>query len=382
MKAIAVFPATKEIKLIEHEEPQITQPTHVKLRMLEIGVCGTDKEIASFAYGTPPSGSDYLIIGHESLGEVIEVGSAVQHLKPGDLVVTMVRRPCMHADCRACRAGRQDFCFTGDFTERGIKQAHGFMTEFVVDDEQYMNIVPQELRDVAVLVEPLTIAEKALAQVWLIQQRLPWIAPDAADGQRGKGHRAVVLGAGPVGQLGAMALVTAGFETYVYSRSPAPNPKADLIKAIGASYISDESVSVDQLAAQVGNIDLVYEAVGASQVAFEVMKVLGTNGIFVFTGVPGRKAPISVDTDLLMRDLVLKNQVVFGTVNAGRDAFTSSIRDLGIFTKQWPQAVRSLITGRYPIEGFHDLLLGNPGGIKNVIALDKATTASSGEHTP
>jgi threonine dehydrogenase-like Zn-dependent dehydrogenase len=369
MKAIAVFPKTREVKLIDHPEPQITTPTQVKLHMLAVGVCGTDKEIASFQYGTPPAGFEYLVIGHESLGEVVEIGSGVRTLKPGDLVVTMVRRPCPHDYCRACRLGRQDFCFTGDFTERGIKQQHGFMTEFVVDDERYMNVLPQELREVGVLVEPLTIAQKGLAQVWQIQQRLPWLDANALAQARGEGHKAVVLGAGPVGQLGAMVLVAAGFQTYVYSRSKMPNPKADLVQAIGATYISDETTSVEQLAEQLGNIDLVYEAVGASQISFDVIRVLGTNAIFVFTGVPGRKAPIEVDTDLLMRDLVLKNQVVFGTVNAGKDAFEAAIRDLAVFMQRWPQALRSLITGRYPIEQAPQLLLANPGGIKNVISL-------------
>src|SRR3989442_958956 len=160
MKAIAVFPGKREIRLVDHPEPKISKPSDVKLRILEVGICGTDKEICAFEYGTPPDGSDYLVIGHESLGEVVEVGSRVSRVKIGDLVVPMVRRPCPHDTCLACRSGRQDFCYTGDFTERGIKMQHGFMTEFIVDDEHYMNVVPRELRDVAVLVEPLTIAEK------------------------------------------------------------------------------------------------------------------------------------------------------------------------------------------------------------------------------
>jgi glucose 1-dehydrogenase len=123
--------------------------------------------------GTPPTGSQQLIIGHESLGEVVEVGAKVTRVKTGDLVVPMVRRPCPHDHCMACRASRQDFCFTGDFTERGIKEQHGFMAQFIVDDEQFMNPVARELREVAVLVEPLTIAEKGLSQVWDIQQSLP-----------------------------------------------------------------------------------------------------------------------------------------------------------------------------------------------------------------
>src|SRR5438094_9795125 len=133
MKAIAVIPKKREVGLIDHEAPGVTTPTQVKLRMLEAGVCGTDREICTFEYGTPPTGSEHLVIGHESLGQVVEVGRAVSRVKLGDLVVPMVRRPCAHEECIACRADRQDFCYTGDFTERGIKQAHGFMTELVVD---------------------------------------------------------------------------------------------------------------------------------------------------------------------------------------------------------------------------------------------------------
>jgi threonine dehydrogenase-like Zn-dependent dehydrogenase len=370
MKAIAVTPAKRSVGIIDQPEPKISSPTDVKLRMLEAGVCGTDKEICAFEYGTPPSGSEQLVIGHESLGEVVEVGPKVTRVKVGDLVVPMVRRPCPHDTCIACRSSRQDFCFTGDFTERGIKEQHGFMAQFVVDDEKYMNFVPPELRDVAVLVEPLTIAEKGLAQVWQVQQRLPWGCPVVPGKAQAHCHRAIVLGAGPVGLLGALALVNADFDTHVYSREPAPNRKSMLLDSIGAKYISSTSVPIEELPAMIGNIDLVYEATGASSLSFAMMKALGTNGIFIFTGVPGRKGPIEVDTDLMMRDLVLKNQVVFGTVNAGRDSFENSIRDVGTFYKRWPDAVRSLITGRFPMEEYQELLLGRSGGIKNVIQLN------------
>jgi len=370
MKAIAVTPGNKTVGIIDQPEPKISSPTDVKLRMLEAGVCGTDKEICAFEYGTPPSGSDQLVIGHESLGEVVEVGPKVTRVKVGELVVPMVRRPCPHDYCIACRSDRQDFCFTGNFKERGIKEAHGFMAQFIVDDEKYMNPVPKELRDVAVLVEPLTIAEKGLAQVWQVQQRLPWGCPVTPGKAQAHCHRAVVLGAGPVGLLGALALANADFDTYVYSREPAPNAKSALLDSIGAKYVSAETDSLEALAQRVGNIDLVYEATGASRLSVDMMKYLGTNGIFIFTGVPGRKGPIEVDTDLIMRNLVLKNQVVFGTVNAGRDTYEASIRDIGVFLKRWPEAVRSLITGRFPMEDYEDLLLGRSGGIKNVITLN------------
>lgn len=370
MNAIAVTPADKQIGVISMTEPKLATPTDVKLRMIEAGVCGTDREICAFEYGTPPAGMEQLVIGHESLGEVVEVGAKVTRVKVGDLVVPMVRRPCPHEHCTACRSSRQDFCFTGDFTERGIKQQHGFMAQFIVDDEKYMNQVPVDMRDVAVLVEPLTIAEKGLAQVWDIQQRLPWGCPIVSGKAQAHCHKAVVLGAGPVGLLGAMALVNADFDTYVYAREPAPNPKAAVLEMIGAKYLSADTHSLEALAAEVGNIDLVYEATGASRLAFDMIQHLGTNGIFIFTGVPGRKAPVQIDTDLMMRNLVLKNQVVFGTVNAGRDAFEASIRDLQTFKNAWPNAVKSLITGRFPMNDHRDLLVGKSTGIKNVIQLN------------
>jgi len=361
MKAVAVFPARREVQVIDQPEPKVQSPTQIKVRVLDVGVCGTDREITSFQYGTPPDASDYLIIGHESLSQVIDCGEKVSKAKPDDLVVLTVRRPCPHPSCIACRSGRQDYCYTGDFTERGIKQRHGYMTEFVVEEESYANVVPRELREVAVLVEPLTIAEKSLEQLRVVEQRLPW---------DGEGHRnAVVLGAGPVGLLGAMALRIAGFDVTVYSRSSKHAEKDDIVSAIGARFIAAETHSVDDMAKTVGPIDLVYEAIGASSVAFEVIKHLGPNGVFIFTGVPGRKGPIEVDTDYIMRDVVLNNQVILGSVNAPPHCFQQAIRDLGTFLQKWPDAVRSLITARFPIEQATKPLEPGAGGIKNVITV-------------
>ncbi len=370
MRAIAVFPINKAVKLIDHPLPEISKPTQVKVRILEVGICGTDKDICAFQYGTPPVGSDYLVIGHESLAQVVQIGKAVSHISVGDLVVPTVRRPCDHRSCFACRSDCQDFCFTGDFTERGIKKSHGYMTEFVVDDEKYFNRVPEGLRDVAILTEPLTIAEKALIQMWQVQQRLPW-GPDPQGQKKGYCHKAVVLGAGPIGLLGAMALLNAGFETYMLSRASRSGPEASFIKAVGGTYISSASESPDNFAKRTGNIDLVYEATGAAQVSFEMMKVLGTNGVMVFTGIPGIKGPIQVEADQIMRNMVLKNQVFFGTVNAGRMAFEAAIRDLGVFKKRWPTALQSLITGRYAMDSYQDLLLGPKKGIKNILVLQE-----------
>jgi glucose 1-dehydrogenase len=372
MKAVAVAPKNKVVELIDVAPPRLERPSDVLVRMLDVGVCGTDREICAFEYGTPPAGAEHLVIGHEALGQVEAVGSAVTRVRPGDLVVPMVRRPCDRPECRACREQRQDFCYTGLFSERGIKEANGFMTELVVDDERALNVVPHELREIGVLCEPLTIAEKALRQVDEVQTRLPWACAHEIGKPAGYCHRAVVLGAGPVGLLGAMALAATGYRVTVYSREPAPNPKSDLLAQIGVDYASAMEVTPARLAARIGNIDLVYEASGASAASFALMEVLGTNGVFVFTGVPGRKAPIELEADVLMKRMVLHNQVVFGTVNADRGAFESAIRHLAEFDRRWPKQVRALITGRFPVEAHESLLVGRAAGIKNVIAFGDA----------
>ena len=244
------------------------------------------------------------------------------------------------------------------------------MTELVVEDEQYLNPVPRSLRDVAVLVEPLTVAEKGLAEFWQIQQRLPWVLPAEPGESPAHGRNALVLGAGPIGLLGAMKLVLEGFETTVYSRTFTPsNVVEDLVKRIGARFVHSETTDVATLAGQIGNIDVVYEAVGAESLAFELIPHLGTNGVFIFTGVPGRKGPIPIDADTIMRDLVLKNQIIFGTVNAAPVHFRHAISDIGSFMGRWPDAVRALITRRFPIDRAAEPLAGKSPGIKNVIAV-------------
>ena len=367
MKAVAVFPNERQIRVTDHPEPKPPSSKQIVARVLEVGVCGTDKEIARFDYGTPPEGWDHLVIGHESLSEVMDAGREVSRVKKGDLVVLTVRRPCPEM-CPACRAGRQDFCYTNDFTERGIKQQHGYMTEIVVEDEQYAWPVPRDLREVAVLTEPLTIAEKGIEQLWQIQQRLPWACP-SGPGRKGECHHALVLGAGPVGLLGAMALRNYGFEVTVYSRITPGDPGDEVVRAIGARFMDASKVAVEDIAGQMGSIDVVYEATGASKLAFDVIAQLGNNAVFIFTGVPGRKGPIEVPTDTIMRDMVLKNQLIFGTVNASPTAFESAIRDLGCFLEKWPEAVRKIITKRYPLEQAPSLLTGQVEAIKNVVAI-------------
>ena len=368
MKAVAVWPERRRIDVEERNPPTLVSATSVRLQMLDVGVCGTDTEICRFEYGgTPPPGEDHLVVGHEGLGLVAEAGAAVSGLAPGDLVVPMVRRPCDRPECRACRSGHPDFCETGAYTERGIVGAHGFLAEEVVEDERYLVRLAPELRGVGVLTEPLTIAEKALRQFLEVQRRLPWLA-EAGEPELLQGRNGLVLGAGPVGLLGFMLLQLRGLAVTVYSRGASDDPRTVLVQRLGGAYLSSAEVPASELANRVGDIDLVYEAAGASQLAFDVLPQLGTNGVFVFTGVPGRKHRIEVPGDAIMRNLVLRNQAVLGTVNAARLDFEAAARDLRAIRERWPGALEALITGRYPMSQFCDRATGGRG-VKNVIAV-------------
>jgi threonine dehydrogenase-like Zn-dependent dehydrogenase len=331
----------------------------VTVRVREVGVCGTDREICDFHYGTPPAGREALVLGHEAIGEVVEVGLSVGRLKRGDLVALTVRRPCNEATCVACRAGRQDFCVTGHFKERGIKEADGFMTELVVENERYLVQVPRALAEVAVLVEPLTIAAQASVQLEAILRRYPWEPTEL---------RALVLGAGPIGLLGAMMLVARGIDTVVYSLEAADSQRARLVRSFGGEYVSARDTPLSELPARIGPRDVVFEAVGTARVAFGALGALAPNGVFIFSGIPGPQKPIEIELDAIMRRIVLNNQVLFGTVNASRLAFEAAVRQLEQFMALFPDAVRGVITERARLEDA-PALLRRGGGIKQVVSI-------------
>jgi threonine dehydrogenase-like Zn-dependent dehydrogenase len=358
---LAVFPGTREVRVIELPHPAPVTGTEVLLRVLEVGICGTDREIASFVYGSPPPGSEHLILGHEALAEVVEVGPEVTQVGKGDLVVPTVRRPCPHRHCQPCRANRPDFCVTGDYVERGIKGAHGFLQEWAVEDQSNLIPVPRKLADVAVLIEPLTVAAKAEEQVHAIESGLPW--------ERAR-VKALAIGAGPVGLLGAMDAAVSRQDTYVYSLEPSTDLRADITRGFGGTYVCGRDVPMSELPKQIGRVDIIFEAVGVSSVAFAALEVLGPNGVFVFTGIPALGAPKEVDADRIMRNVVLRNQRIFGTVNAGRVGYEDALRDLEQAMFLFPDAVRAIITERRSIDGAASILRER-AGIKQVVQVSK-----------
>jgi kynurenine formamidase/threonine dehydrogenase-like Zn-dependent dehydrogenase len=356
MRALVVVPHEKSVRLVERAAPQHPRGSEVLLRTLEVGICGTDREISSFKYGTPPAGATELVLGHEALAEVVEVGPDVAWARPGDLVVPTVRRPCKNPRCVACRHERQDFCMTGEFSERGIVRADGFLCEYSIEDERFLVPVPRVLEEVAVLVEPLSIAAKAADVFKTIHSRFGFDIPRM---------RGLALGGGPVGLLGAMVFQAQGIETHVFSLEPEDGDRAKLVRSFGANYISAGRTPLDRLSERVGSIDVIFEAVGVPEVAFGALDPLSANGVLILTGVPAQRDAVPANLSRWMRDIVLKNQVVFGTVNAGRSDYEDAVHRLEQFMVLFPGAVRSLLN-RIAIDQAPDVLVRGRG-IKDVV---------------
>ena len=365
MKAAVVTPGQAgSVRLADVPKPQ-PKPGEVLVRVYEVGIDGTDAEILEGQYGEAPPGDDYLIIGHESLGRVESISDGVKELAPGEWVVAMVRRPDP-VPCRNCAAAEWDMCLNGLYAERGIKGLHGFLAEYYAEQPRYLVKLPEELARVGVLLEPLTIAEKALDQIQRIQSRLVW-----------EPERAVILGAGPVGLLAALLLRLQDLEVHVYDRTK-PGLKSELAEAMGAQYIWAEKRRLDhKLADEIGPIDIIFEATGYSPLAFDAMDTVAPNGIVCLSGVSGGGRTIQVSADHLNLELVLGNRVVFGTVNANRRHFEAGAKHLSEIEARWPGLLTRIITTRIPMERFAEGVQRRPGDVKTVVeVLPMASSAA------
>jgi threonine dehydrogenase-like Zn-dependent dehydrogenase len=364
MKAIALVPGTTHLRLVDLPEPSVNAPDEVKLKVVQVGICGTDREEASGGRAEAPPGKTELIIGHEMVGQVVEIGSAVTAVQPGDYAVFSVRRGCGH--CPACAINRSDMCYTGDYTERGIKGRNGYQAEYAVDSEQYVVKIPEEMASIGVLTEPMSVVEKAIDEAIRIQvARLP----DAEDAQSWiRGRRALVAGIGPIGLLAAFALRLRGADVMGLGRQDMNTPRPSMLSRIGAKYVDERQVRPGALKEHFGQIDLILEATGAARLEFDLLSVLGMNGLYVLTGIPGGDRPINIEGATLMRQLVLKNQVMVGSVNASRKHFQTAVEDLGKARKTWSNAIDGIITHRFPYAQFEEALsLRSPDEIKTVL---------------
>jgi glucose 1-dehydrogenase len=335
MKAIVVKPGVQDsIHMRDMPDPKM-KPTDVAVKMLRVGLCGTDAEINHGLYGKPPDGDEFLILGHENLGVVEDVGKKVKGWKPGDLVVSTVRRPC--GVCANCKAGHNDLCNSGQYTERGIMRRHGFMAEYYVESPEYLHKIPKAVRDFAVLLEPMSVVEKGIDHAFLIQRRLIW-----------KPKLGVVLGGGPVGLLAAAVLRVRGLRTVVVGREPDTDLRAQIAKKLGAEYVCVANSSLLDLPKQIGPPDLVIEATGSARVVFDAMEILGPNGVLCLLSVTGGTGVNEEPIERINQLIVLGNQVVFGSVNANPRHFAMGVKDFVAIEKKWPGVLSKLLTNRIP----------------------------------
>jgi len=343
MKAVAVRPGQPgSVHLADLPRPRVEDipgGRGVLVRVLKVGVDATDREINEAKYGAAPPGYDFLVLGHESFGQVEAVGPAVKHVKPGDYVTATVRRP---GGSIYDQIGTSDMTSEEVYYERGINLLHGFLTEYYVDDAEFIVRMPAGLKHLHVLAEPMSCATKAVQQAYEVQRRLRVWRPKTA----------YVMGAGQIGLLATLVLRLRGLEVFTLARGTPPSLKSELVEAMGAHYVSTQQTSPQDLARQVGKADLIIDATGSSAIAFQCMQLLGHNGVLVWTSVTGGLQHVEVPSDRVNLDWVLGNKLLLGSVNANREHFEMGIKDLAHGEVLFPGVLQRILTT--PIRGLEN----------------------------
>lgn len=348
MRAVAVLPGKPNtVHLRDVPAPRLTDQPHphvcpvpegraVLVRTLQVGVDATDREINEALYGNAPPGGDHLVIGHESFGQVVEVGGRVTEVRPGDYVSCTVRRPggSIHD-----KIGRNDLTGEEVYYERGINLCHGFLTDVFVDDAEYIVKVPRGLKHLGVLAEPASVCAKAIEQAYLAQQRLQVWHP----------RRAFVLGAGQIGLLATMMLRLRGLEVYTLATRPGPNLKAEIAEGYGAAYVSTRQTPLGALAKEVGRPDLIVEATGNAEACVRAMEVLAINGALVWTSITGGTHEVKLDAAKVNLEWVLGNKLLVASVNGNRRHFELGLQALAHGEMTYPGVTQRILT--HPVAG-------------------------------
>lgn len=343
MKAITVEPMKPgSARLEEVSEPDI-QNGSVLVEAIAIGVCGTDAEIAEGKYGWAPEGKKRLVLGHESLGRVIDPGH-VSGFKVGELVVGIVRRPDP-VPCPNCAVGEWDMCRNGQYTERGIKQIDGFMSERWRIEPEYTIKVDSTLGILGVLLEPTTVVTKAWEHVLAVGKRAFW-----------EPKSVLVTGAGPIGLLGAMVGKQMGLDVHVLDRMES-GEKPDLVRSLGATYHSN----IDEIDFAP---DVIMECTGVGQLIAKAIAIIAASGVVCLTGVGHGGAVPTIPTANVASSAVLKNIIIFGSVNANKRHWFKASEALARADRKW---LERLINRRETPENFQKALDRKDDDIKVII---------------
>jgi threonine dehydrogenase-like Zn-dependent dehydrogenase len=367
MKAIIFDPGRKDLKMAERPEPRVTRPDEVKLRMMKVGVCGTDRERIAEGKATPPRGLKDIVIGHENMGMVVEAGSSVTSVKAGDLAAFTIRRGC--GECTPCNIGRPDMCRTGNYMDRGLSGIDGFNAEYAVDREEYVVKVPEGLGPVGVLLEPMSVVEKAIGESMRLQfARLP-DALSSPDWLYGK--KALVAGIGNIGLLAALALRLRGAEVYGLDIVDSSSVRVKWLLGIGGYYIDGRSVKPEKVDEVIGPIDMVVEAAGVPGLEFGLFDTLARDGIYVVAGIPSEEVhggKVTVNGAELMSRLVRMNLLVFGSVSSAAGHFRTAIDDFIRAEYRWKGHLGKMITAELDYTDFKGVLTSkDEKEIKSVI---------------
>jgi threonine dehydrogenase-like Zn-dependent dehydrogenase len=351
MRALTVLPGEQDSLRVEEVPDPEPGPGELLVDGLAIGICGTDREIAGAEYGWASPGRDRLVLGHESLGRVRQAPEG-SGFAPGDLVVGVVRRPDP-VPCPACERGEFDMCRNGRYTERGIKQLDGYgSTRWTVEPAYAVKLDPS-LERVGMLLEPMTVLAKAWDHIERIGRRA-WFEPGSA----------LVTGAGTIGLMAALLGRQRGLEVHVLDRVTG-GPKPELVEALGGVY------HTGTIAEAVGRAkpDIIIEATGVGRLVFDAMENTAAAGIVCLTGVSARDRHLNVDAGSINRDIVLENDVVFGSVNAGLGHYRMATEAMAAADRSW---LERLITRRLPLERAPEAFKPSEGDIKVVIDLQQA----------
>jgi glucose 1-dehydrogenase len=313
-------------------------PGELLLRTIEVGVCGTDREIWEGTFGVAPDDGERLLFGHEFLGVVEEGGHGFER---GDIVAATVRRSCGH--CAACGEGSPDACHTGDYSERGITRLDGFASEMATEAAEHLVAVPRSLGTLGVLAEPSSICARAIRHARAVGERQPW-----------RTERALVIGPGAIGMLSTYFLRLDGFEVWLAGLDPAGTPKAELAETSGARYVSSRETPLAALAADTGGFDLVIEAAGDAQVMLDTLALLRHNGVACLLGVDGRSRKLELDGPVLGVDTILQNRALLGSVNAHARDWEDAVERLDRARERWPDALDRFVGLRVPVDRFEE----------------------------
>ncbi|MBX3415362.1 MAG: alcohol dehydrogenase catalytic domain-containing protein [Pirellulales bacterium] len=358
MRGIAAFAGRVEPGFVDLTEPPQPAPGQVLCRTLELGVCGTDREILHSREPMSPPGCGFLVLGHECLAQVEAVGQGVREYRAGDLVLPLVRRAAVDAP------HRPDMLAMGNYTERGIVLEHGFSTPYWLDEPRHLLPIAPAQRPFAILVEPLTCSEKSMSEITLLQRARfgePYWQPSAPP-------RVLITGLGPIAFGALLGSLARGWPTTVYGRDDPTTFRAQMVVELGGEYLPAQQANFDPADVERDGYDLLLECTGDDELAVRAAAIVRARGAIAWLGSTRRPEPAAINVARMMRDSLLRNHLILGSVNAALRDFSASLANLTRFHEQMPNTLARLITSRVAQdEALWHYEHRHPQGIKTVV---------------